>query len=118
MASLSHDPCEYRGREPTGAAQAEQDGGRGGRAACRYASADNATTVSVMSSITTSPVTVITLAYDPAQAYRMTHICEEGFTFCDKDTAAMQCFETAIRGRRSLEDFVDCIQCCREMRSR
>lgn len=71
-----------------------------------------------MTSITTAPVTVITLAYDPAQPYRMTHICEEGFTFCDKDTSAMQSFETTVRGRRSLEEYVDCIQCCRELRSR
>jgi len=64
---------------------------------------------------TTTPVTVITLAYDPQQPYRVTHICEDGYTFCDKDTAAMQSFQTTIRGRRPLEEFVDCIQCCREL---
>lgn len=71
-----------------------------------------------MSSITTSPITVVTLAYSQTHPYRVTHICEEGFTFCDKDTAEMVCFETTVRGRRSLEEYVDCIQCCREMRSR
>jgi hypothetical protein len=75
-----------------------------------------ASTVSAMS-MTTDIVTVITLAYSPAHPYRMTHICKDGYTFCDKDTSDMECFETTIRGRHSLEEFVDCVACCRELRN-
>lgn len=60
----------------------------------------------------------ITLAYDLTNPNLLTHLCEDGSTLCGKSTADMKSFDTTIRGKRAVADFVDCAACTRALQGR
>lgn len=91
--------------------------GNVGTPAGGYGGETDAATVTRMST-TTATATTITLAYDGTNPYQVTHLYEDGRTLCGVDASDMERFDTTIRGRRAVEDFVDCALCSRAARDR
>lgn len=66
----------------------------------------------------TSAATVVTVAFDHANPHLLTHLYEDGRTLCGRDAADMERFDVTLRGKRPVDEVLDCAACTRLLRER